>query len=115
MRIVLKRVYDDTGGARGYRVLVDRLWPRGISKEKLRMDEWLRDLAPTTELRTWFHHEPSRWKSFRLRYLQELRSRRDDLNRLRAIATKKLLVLLYSAKDEEHNQAVVIREALLKK
>jgi len=112
MNIKLKRVYDDRGEAEGYRVLVDRVWPRGISKETLRLDEWLRDLAPTTGLRKWFGHDPSRWESFRLQYLDELEARHDELKRLQTIAKKRPLILLYGARDEEHNQAVVIREAL---
>ena len=112
MKIELRRVYDDRGEAEGYRVLVDRVWPRGISKESLRLDEWLRDLAPSTELRKWFGHDPSRWESFRQKYLDELRAKQDELKRLQTIAKKGPLILLYGAKDEEHNQAVVIRDAL---
>jgi uncharacterized protein YeaO (DUF488 family) len=115
MNIKLKRVYDDRGAAEGYRVLVDRVWPRGISKETLRLDEWLRDLAPSIELRKWFGHDPSRWESFRQKYLEELKVRHDELKRLQTIARKGPLILLYGAKDEEHNQAVVIREALHRK
>ena len=112
MNIVLKRVYDDPDAAEGYRVLVDRVWPRGIAKESLHIDEWLRDLAPSTELRKWFGHDPSRWESFRRQYLDELQAKQDELKRLQTIAKKGPLILLYGAKDEEYNQAVVIREAL---
>ena len=112
MSIEPKRVYDDQGQTKGYRVLVDRMWPRGVAKAKLPLDEWLRDLAPTRELIAWFHRDRSRWADFRRKYLRELDAHGDDLDRLRAIAAKKPLILLYSAKDESHNQAVILREAL---
>ena len=112
MRIELRRVYDKTPPPKGYRVLVDRLWPRGIKKESLPLDEWSRDVAPSTDLRKWFAHEPSRWRMFRTRYLNELKAKQDILRHLRDVAKKRPLVLLYSAKDEERNQAVVIRDAL---
>ena len=112
MSIEPKRVYDDQGQTKGYRVLVDRMWPRGVAKAKLLLDEWLRDLAPTRELIAWFHRDRSRWADFRRKYLRELDAHGDDLDRLRAIAAKKPLILLYSAKDESHNQAVILREAL---
>ena len=112
MSIEPKRVYDDQGQTKGYRVLVDRMWPRGVAKAKLPLDEWLRDLAPTRELIAWFHRDRSRWTEFRRKYLRELDAHGDDLDRLRAIAAKKPLILLYSAKDESHNQAVILREAL---
>ena len=112
MSIEPKRVYDDQGQTKGYRVLVDRMWPRGVAKAKLPLDEWLRDLAPTRELIAWFHRDRSRWADFRRKYLRELDAHGDDLDRLRAIAAKKPLILLYSAKDESHIQAVILREAL---
>ena len=112
MSIEPKRVYDDQGQTKGYRVLVDRMWPRGVAKAKLPLDEWLRDLAPTRELIAWFHRDRSRWADFRRKYLRELDAHGDDLDRLRAIAAKKPLILLYSAKDESHNPAVILREAL---
>ena len=112
MSIEPKRVYDDQGQTKGYRVLVDRMWLRGVAKAKLPLDEWLRDLAPTRELIAWFHRDRSRWADFRRKYLRELDAHGDDLDRLRAIAAKKPLILLYSAKDESHNQAVILREAL---
>ena len=112
MSIEPKRVYDDQGQTKGYRVLVDRMWPRGVAKAKLPLDEWLRDLAPTRELIAGFHRDRSRWADFRRKYLRELDAHGDDLDRLRAIAAKKPLILLYSAKDESHNQAVILREAL---
>ena len=113
MRVELNRVYDAAKEAGGYRVLVDRVWPRGISKDKLRLDEWCREIAPSTKLRQWFGHIPDRWEPFRLKYREELKAKDDDLKRLRALARKQPLILLYSAKDKEHNQAVVLREVLL--
>ena len=114
MQIELARVYDETGGSSGYRVLVDRLWPRGVSKEALRLDEWCKEIAPSAELRKWFGHEPERWELFRLKYLSELKEQRELLKHLRAIAQKRSLILLYSAKDRDRNQAVVIRDAILR-
>ena len=113
MQIELARVYDGTGRASGYRVLVDRLWPRGVSKAALRLDEWCKEIAPSAGLRKWFGHEPERWELFRLKYLGELKERRELLDHLRAIAQKRALILLYSAKDRDRNQAVVIRDAML--
>ncbi|MDD5521190.1 MAG: DUF488 family protein [Kiritimatiellae bacterium] len=113
MKIAIARVYDTTDKPKGYRVLVDRLWPRGISKEALQLDEWCKDVAPSTELRKWFAHKPERWESFRVRYLNELKEKRELLRPLRALAQKRPLILLYAAKDPDRNQAVIIREALL--
>jgi len=112
MSIVIQRIYEAETQPRGYRVLVDRVWPRGISKERARLDEWLRDLAPSTELRKWFNHDPSRWDEFRARYRVELTVQREDLQRLKRIALQGTLVLLYGAKDTVHNQAVVLAELL---
>lgn len=113
MQIELARVYDEIGRSRGYRVLVDRLWPRGVSKKALRLDEWCKEIAPSDELRKWFGHEPERWELFRLKYLSELKEQRELLKHLRAIAQKRSLILLYSAKDRHRNQAVVIRDTIL--
>lgn len=112
MKVELQRVYGGSGRATGYRVLVDRVWPRGIAKAALPLDEWLRDLAPSTALRKWFGHDPARWAAFRRKYLDELKPRTAELKRLRAIARKKPLILLFSARDEDHNQAIVLGEAL---
>jgi uncharacterized protein YeaO (DUF488 family) len=108
----LKRVYEPATGADGYRVLVDRLWPRGISRERARLDEWERDLAPSTELRRWFGHDPSRFEEFRRRYLEELRHRRPRIAELRRHARSGTLTLVYSARDTEHNDAVVLVDVL---
>lgn len=113
MRVELVRVYEASAAPKGYRILVDRLWPRGISKKTLALDEWRKEIAPSTELRKWFGHEPERWELFRAKYLNELKGQREILHQLRAIAQKKPLILLYSAKDRDRNQAVVLREALL--
>lgn len=114
--IELRRVYDPAApeAHEGSRVLVDRLWPRGIRKESLAPDLWLRDLGPSNELRRWFGHEPGRWEEFRRRYRQELgqEPRQRLLDQLEGLARQGPLTLLYAARDEQHNQAVVIREAL---
>jgi len=109
----LKRAYDPPTAADGTRVLVDRLWPRGIKKDAAAIDEWMKDIAPTTPLRQWFGHDPARWSEFKRRYTAELRQHGDDLDALRALARRGTLTLVYGARDEEHNQAVVIRDTLL--
>ena len=95
------------------RVLVDRLWPRGISKQQAVLDEWMKEIAPSAELRKWFGHEPAKWAEFQRRYKAELRQHHAELERLREIATKGTLTLVYGARDEQHNDAVVLREVLL--
>jgi uncharacterized protein YeaO (DUF488 family) len=110
--ILLKRAYDKPARADGYRVLVHRLWPRGIKKEDLRLDAWAKELAPSTELRKWFAHDPSRWSEFRKRYRAELRAshaaqRIGEI--LDAARPARTVTLLYGAKDTEHNEAVVLR------
>lgn len=114
--IDLRRVYeaDTEGSTPGSRVLVDRLWPRGIRKDSLHLDLWLRDLGPSNELRHWFGHQPERWDEFRRRYREELRQDEQQtlLDQLAALSRQGPLTLLYSARDERHNQAVVVREAL---
>lgn len=111
-RIRLRRVYDPPDESDGYRVLVDRVWPRGVSKEAARLDAWVRDLAPSHELRRWFGHDPDRWAQFRERYLDELRQHEEALDELAARAVKATVTLLYGARDERHNNAVVVREAI---
>jgi uncharacterized protein YeaO (DUF488 family) len=110
--IRLKRAYDPASPSDGHRVLVDRLWPRGISKERAELDEWAKELSPSTELRTWFGHEPSRFSEFRLRYIAELRGERPRLTELRRRARAGTLTLVYSAHDTEHNDVVVLAEVL---
>jgi len=112
MSIILQRVYDTGAITPGHRILVDRVWPRGISKERARLKEWRRDLAPSSKLRQWFGHDPSRWDEFRAKYRAELKSKQEEMERLKRIARRKTLVLLYGAKDPGHNQAVVLAEIL---
>ncbi len=113
--IRIKRVYEPYASEDGKRFLIDRLWPRGISKVRLRFDEWLRDIAPTTELRKWFGHDPAKWREFQRRYRAELRSHSDEVKILLQAARHGNVTLLYGAKDEEHNDAVVLRQFLEKK
>jgi uncharacterized protein YeaO (DUF488 family) len=115
MAIAVKRVYEPASRADGVRVLVDRLWPRGLSKERAAVDEWLRDLAPTDELRRWYHARPDQWVSFRKKYLKELsRPEADEmLQRLYQLALKRKKVsLLFASKNETYNNAVVLKELL---
>lgn len=112
MDIRLKRAYEPAATSDGYRVLIDRLWPRGVSRERARLDEWERELPPSTELRQWFGHEPSRFEEFRRRYVEELRSGRPRLTELRRRARKGTLTLVYSARDTEHNDAVILAQVL---
>lgn len=109
----LKRVYDPAAPADGTRLLIDRLWPRGLSKADAAVDRWLKEIAPSTELRRWFGHDPERWQEFRRRYTDELRENATALEELRALARKGTVTLLYGARDEEHNDAVVLRDVLL--
>lgn len=113
--ITLQRVYEGTGPQGNYRALVDRVWPRGLRRDELGLDEWARDLAPTTELRKWFNHVEERWDEFRRKYLAELAAPEQQarLEALLQAAGKRPLTLLYGAHDAEHNQAVVLRDALL--
>ena len=109
----LKRAYEAAEAADGTRILVDRLWPRGVSKQEAALDDWRKDIAPSTELRQWFGHEPSRWAEFQRRYKAELRQHAAELERLRGIAAKGALTLVYGARDEVHNDAVVLHDVLL--
>jgi len=107
-----KRVYEPAEQSDGYRVLIDRLWPRGVSRERARLDEWARDLAPSSGLRKWFGHDPERFPEFRKRYREELRAHSDSLDELRERASHGPLTIVYGARDTEHNDAVVIAEML---
>ena len=113
--INIKRVYDDKSDDDGYRVFIDRLWPRGVKKEDAHFEEWLKDLAPTTELRKWFDHDPERFDEFRKRYKKELQDHKEELEKLRNKANSEKITLLYAAKDEEMNNAVVMKEVLEEK
>ncbi|MGI8712238.1 MAG: DUF488 domain-containing protein [Solirubrobacteraceae bacterium] len=112
IEIRLKRAYEPAASSDGYRVLVDRLWPRGVSRERAQLDGWEKELAPSTELRKWFGHEPNRFDEFRRRYFEELRDRRTELTALRRQARAGTLTLVYGARDNEHNEAVVIAKVL---
>ncbi len=107
--IKLKRVYEEPSQADGLRILVERLWPRGFTKERASIDLWLKDVAPSTELRKWFGHDPKRWKEFRERYLAELKGKRGPIDLLQRRAKEGTVSLIYAAKDERHNGAVVLK------
>lgn len=113
MHILIKRVYEPAAPSDGFRVLVDRLWPRGMSKEKARIDLWLKDIAPSNELRRWFNHEAARWAEFQRRYTEELDAAPDAVRAFReASGGRETVTLLYGARDEEHNQALVLQDYL---
>lgn len=111
MKLRLKRVYERPAKDDGLRVLVDRLWPRGLKKEDAAVDLWLKEIAPTSELRKWFGHDPERWTEFRRRYRVELEQRGEQIGTLRERGGG-TVTLLYGAKDEKHNQAIVLKEFL---
>lgn len=110
--IHLERAYDEPSRHGGPRVLVDRLWPRSVSKEEADLELWLRSVAPSDELREWFDHDPDRWEGFRERYRAELEDRQPELERLEELARQGAVTLVYAASDEDHNNAVVLREVL---
>ncbi len=112
MPIVLQRPYNLTTETGDYLVLVDRLWPRGIRKSALKLDEWNKDVAPSTELRKWFNHETEKWDVFRTRYQQELEQKSSELLRLCRIADHRRLVLIYAAKSETINHAIILKQAI---
>jgi uncharacterized protein YeaO (DUF488 family) len=112
MDVRLKRAYDPAEPADGHRVLIDRLWPRGVSRDRAKLDDWEKELSPSTELRQWFAHEPERFDEFRRRYIEELRKQRPRLTSLRRRARQGTLTLVYAAHDAEHNDAVVLAEIL---
>jgi uncharacterized protein YeaO (DUF488 family) len=112
MDVRLKRAYEAPGPEDGYRVLIDRLWPRGVSREQAKLDAWERELAPSTELRRWFGHDPQRFEEFRRRYIEELRAERPRLAALRRRAREGTLTLVYAAHDADNNDAVVVAEVL---
>lgn len=114
--IKIKRVYEKTAKEDGWRVLVDRLWPRGIKKELAHVELWMKDVAPSDALRKWFGHEPEKWNEFRERYRAELEKKRDLVAELKTMEKEHgTLTLVFGAKDETHNQAVVLAEALRKR
>ncbi len=109
----LKRAYEPAEPSDGTRILVDRLWPRGVSKERADLTDWMKDIAPTTGLRQWFGHDPAKWAEFQSRYRAELTQHAAELDQIRALAAKGVVTLIYSAHDEVHNDAVVLRQVLL--
>ena len=113
--IRVKRAYEEPDREDGERILVDRLWPRGLTKEKAKVDLWLKDVAPSTELRKWFEHDPAKWAEFRSRYLEELKRNKEQLSLLRQEVAKGTVTLVYGAKDQQHNEAVILRGLLTAK
>jgi uncharacterized protein YeaO (DUF488 family) len=113
--IKIKRIYDSVSIDDGKRILVDRLWPRGIKKNEAKINEWLKDIAPSDGLRKWFSHDPSKWQEFKNRYRRELKNKSELIERLKGIAKKEKVTFLFSAKDKEHNNAIVLKEVIEKK
>jgi len=114
MNIMTKRVYDNASASDGFRILVDRLWPRGLKKEEAGIDVWLKDVAPSDGLRKWYNHDPERWNEFKKRYFEELSSNPAPVKEIACRAAKGKVTLLYGAKDEEHNNAHALKEYLLR-
>jgi len=112
MNIKIKRAYEQPDKKDGERILVDRLWPRGLTKEKAQIDRWLKDIAPTTQLRKWFAHDPNKWNSFRGRYETEIGHNEDLVQVLKRKASRGTITLIYGARDEHHNEALVLKEFL---
>ena len=110
--IRLKRVYEKPSRMDGSRILVDRLWPRGLTKERAAVTLWLKDVAPSTELRKWFGHDPARWKQFQARYRRELREKKDALELLKRKSNAHTVTLVYAARDEQHNEALILKRVL---
>ena len=111
--VQIKRIYEPYDSSDGFRVLVDRLWPRGVSKEKAHADLWLKEIAPSNELRIWFGHEPAKWKDFEKKYRKELEGKKELMNRMKNLEKEhKKVTLLYGAKDTKHNNAVVLADLL---
>lgn len=112
MTIKLKRAYEPAGRSDGARLLVERLWPRGLTKEKAAIDEWFKEIAPSPELRKWYGHDPARWQAFRKRYLGELRAKPEEVERMRARIGKGPVTFIYAAKDEKRNSARLLKDYL---
>ena len=113
MEIRVKRIYEPAEPADGYRLLVDRLWPRGVSRESALLDAWMREIAPSAELRRWFGHEASRWQEFKRRYAVELGARQDLVAEILSLARDRPVTLIYSARDTDHNQAVALADYIV--
>jgi len=112
MPVSLKRVYEKPSPSDGKRVLVERLWPRGLKKEDAKVDEWLREIAPSAELREWFGHDPEKWSEFKQRYWKELEKKQEIVAKLAKEVREKRVTFVFAAKDEEHNNAVALRECI---
>lgn len=111
--IVLKRIYDDDAVEAEFKVLVDRIWPRGIVKKDINLDKWYKEVAPSTDLRKWFNHDPGKWELFRKKYTAELADKQDILDEIHGLEkVHKKITLLYAARDEKYNNAVVLKEVL---
>jgi len=115
LAVRVKRIYEPPEPADGYRLLVDRLWPRGVSRESAFLDAWMREVAPSSELRRWFGHDASRWQEFKWRYAVELGTRQDLVAEILSLARDRPVTLIYSARDTDHNQAVALAEYLASK
>lgn len=115
MPVSLKRVYEKPSPSDGRRVLVERLWPRGLKKEDAKVDEWLKEIAPSTELREWFGHEPEKWNEFKRRYWRELEKKQDIVLKLAGEIREKQVTFVFAAKDEEHNNALALKEYIERK
>ncbi len=112
MKIKLKRAYESPAKSDGKRILVERLWPRGLTKEAAALDEWMKDIAPSPALRKWYGHDPEKWPEFQKRYLRELAANVDEVERLSALCAKGVVTFVYAAKDEERNSAAVLKRFL---
>ena len=110
MGVKIKRLYNKLAKSDGHRVLVDRIWPRGLRKSEVRIDEWLRELAPSTGLRKWFKHDPGKWNQFKKKYAVELKKRREEVEKLARESRKRTVTLLFGAKDTAHNNALALKE-----
>ena len=112
MKTKIKRVYEKPAKEDGFRILADRLWPRGLTKEKASVDLWLKEIAPTTELRKWFGHDPEKWNEFKKKYVAELKKNKETVSILKEKIKEGTVTILYGARDEEHNEALVILDFL---
>lgn len=112
MEVSIKRIYDEPRDSDGIRILVDRLWPRGISKERAKIDEWVKEIAPSEKLRKWFNHDLNKWSEFKKKYTEELKNK--EAEKLLLKIEDRKATLLYGAKDSEHNDAIVLRDFLIK-
>ncbi|QHI69011.1 DUF488 domain-containing protein [Tichowtungia aerotolerans] len=112
MKIKIKRIYEEASAADGWRVLVDRLWPRGVRREEAQLDEWAKEVTPSDALRKWYGHDPGKWDEFSKKYRAELEEKTDELTKLLESCPEKTMTLLFAAKDETHSHAVVLKEVL---